>query len=158
MRLRYLLCAATLLCLPSPAYALLCGVIGNPMTVNATALAFSNYFPVNTSTNTTTVSVQCGLLGIDLLPAFTISLSSGNASGPATRYMDNAGTRLNYNIYTTTAYNKVWGDGTGGSLTQSYNGLLSLGSITFTGYGRIPSGQYVTPGGYSDLITVTVSY
>ena len=158
MRFNHLLFVAGLLCLPSPALALLCGTFLDPMTVSATSLAFGDYFPVNTSTNSTTVSINCGLLGIDLLPAFTISLSAGNASSPASRYMDKSGSHLNYNIYTSTAYNKVWGDGTGGSLTNSYNGLLSLGTIDFTGYGRILSGQYVTPGGYSDTITVTVSY
>ena len=84
--------------------------------------------------------------------------AAGNATSPASRYMDKAGTHLSYNVYTSAGYSKVWGDGSGGSLTQSYNGLLSLGTISFTGYGRLPSGQYVASGAYSDRLVVTVSY
>ena len=66
---------------------------------------------------------------------------------------------LDYNIYTTPGFTSVWGDGSGGTLTQSFNGsLLSLGSTTFTGYGRVPAGQYVVPGGYNDTLTVTVTF
>ena len=43
-------------------------------------------------------------------------------------------------------------------MTQGFSSLLSLGSFTFTGFGRLPQGQYVPAGAYADRITVTVSF
>src|SRR5262249_54230100 len=117
-----------------------------------------NYFPVSTSTNTTTVTIKCGSLGVDILPSFTVSLSAGNAGSPASRYLNKAGSHLSYNIYTSLGYSTAWGSGSGGSAPQSYSSSLSLDSINFTGYGRIPSGQYLSAGSYTDSITVTVAY
>lgn len=142
----------------SPAHALLCGTILDPMSVSATALNFGNYIPTGAGTANTSVKVSCGLLGLDLLPNFTLSLSAGNATTPSGRYLGLSGSRLNYNIYADPGFATVWGDGSGGSVTQTFNSVLSLGAITFTGYGRIPAGQYVAAGSYADIITVTVSY
>jgi len=141
-----------------PASAALCGTVLDPMTVSGTTLAFGNYFPNLGAANTTTVSINCGLLGIDLLPAFTVSLVSGNSSNPTTRYMGTPSQKLNYNVYTTLNGSAVWGDGTAGSVTQSFDGLLSIGTISFTGYGRVPAGQYIPAGPYNDQITVKVTY
>jgi spore coat protein U-like protein len=149
---------AALLLAASPAHALLCGTILDPMSVSATALNFGNYIPTGAGTANTSVKVSCGLLGLDLLPNFTVSLSAGNAATPSGRYLAMGGSHLNYNIYADPGFATVWGDGSGGSITQTFNSVLSLGNITFTGYGRIPAGQYVAAGSYADIITVTVSY
>jgi spore coat protein U-like protein len=142
----------------SPAHALLCGTILDPMSVSATALNFGNYIPTGASFANTSVKISCGLLGLDLLPNFTVALSTGNAASPSGRYLAMSGSHLNYNIYTDPGFATVWGDGSSGSITQTFAGILSLGNITFTGYGRIPAGQYVAAGPYTDAITVTVSY
>ena len=155
MRIKLL---AAMLLAASPAHALLCGSILDPMTVSATALNFGNYIPTSAGTANTSVKISCGLLGLDLLPNFTIALSAGNAATPSGRYLAMSGSHLDYNIYADPGFAKIWGDGSGGSITQSFAGVLSLGTITFTGYGRIPAGQYVAAGPYTDAITVTVSY
>jgi spore coat protein U-like protein len=149
--------------LPRPAQALLtCGsgaLFASAVTVSATALNFGNYTPASASYASATVRVECGLLGIDLLPGFTLSLTAQNGGGnPAARTMERSGVPLAYNVYTTSGYGAVWGDGSNGSVTQSYGALLSLGGITYTAWGRLPAGQYVAAGAYSDWITVTVSY
>ncbi len=148
----------TLLLAPSPAFALLCGTILDPMSVSATPLMFGSYTPASASASSTSIAISCGLLGLDLLPDFAVSLSAGNAATPSGRYLAMSGSHLGYNIYTGAGYATVWGDGSNGSVTQSFNSILSLGSIGFTGYGRIPAGQYVAAGPYTDRITVTVSY
>jgi spore coat protein U-like protein len=66
--------------------------------------------------------------------------------------------QLSYNIYTTSGYSAIWGDGTGGTVTQSFSALLSLGTVTYATYGRIPAGQYIAAGSYGDSITVTLMY
>jgi spore coat protein U-like protein len=66
---------------------------------------------------------------------------------------------LNYNLYLDSAYTQIWGDGTGGTVTKSDNigGLLGS-SISYTVYGRLPGGQNVPAGVYSDTVFVTVIY
>jgi spore coat protein U-like protein len=166
--IRNLVLAAAFAASPPLAGMAIAGTATGTFTVSATVLnncsittnnlVFGNYYASGTSTNSTSVGVNCGLLGVDILPAMTVSISAGNSGTPASRYMLQSTTHLNYNIYTTLGYSKGWGDGTSGSMTQSYNGLLSIGTIGFTGYGQLPAGQYVTQGGYNDTITVTVSF
>jgi spore coat protein U-like protein len=158
MRVKALILASALLSYAAPAKALLCGTVLDPMSVTATALNFGNYFPSSASAATMTVKINCGLLGVDLLPAFTLGLSAGNSGNPAARYLNRGGTHMNYNIYSTISYSRALGDGTAGTLLSSYAGLLSIGTISFTGYGNIPAGQYLPAGSYSDTIMVTVSY
>ena len=154
------LTASLMLCLTGPAHALLfCGgALASPVTVSATGLSFGSYTPASPSYASAGITVRCGALGVDLLPSFTVSLISSNSADPSQRYMDKAGTHLGYNIYTSAGYATVWGDGTAGSVSQSYNSILTLGNIDFTAWGRLPAGQYVPSGSYADQITVLVSY
>lgn len=154
---------AALLILPglcSPAQALLfCGgPISSAVTVSATDLSFGTYAPSSPSHASAGISVRCSALGIDLLPSFTVSLIAASSADPSARTLNSGARRLNYNIYTTSGYSAVWGDGSSGSATQSYSSLLVLGSVAFTAWGRLPQGQYVPAGTYSDRITVLVSY
>lgn len=65
---------------------------------------------------------------------------------------------LNYNFYTSTGYTQIWGDGTGGTVYGVYNASSGLSTVSTNAFGRVPTGQYVRPGNYSDTITVTVTY
>jgi len=140
-----------------PAAALLCGSILSPMTVSATNLSFGNYAPGGSLTANTTVTIRCAL-PLDLLPDFQVRLSAGNAATPAARYLRRGSSQLFYNVYADPGFGSVWGDGSAGSVQRSYDGLLSLGAISFTGFGRLPAGQYVPGGTYSDRLTVTVIF
>jgi spore coat protein U-like protein len=146
-----------LLLLTRPASALLCGTFLDPVSVSATTLNFGTYVPSSAATANTSVTVSCGL-PIDLLNDFHISLSAGNSLDPAARLLKQGGGQLGYNIYTDSGFMTVWGDGTGGSVTQGYSSVLSLGRASFTGFGRLPQGQFVPAGTYSDRITVTVTF
>jgi spore coat protein U-like protein len=144
--------------LPAPASALLCGTVLAPVRVTTTGLSFGTYAPGagNRAINGT-LTIDCGLITADLLPNFTISLSSGNGANPTARYMLRGTTHLNYNLYTTNAHTSVWGDA-GGGVKQTYSSTLTLGSINYTVYGLIFGAQFVTPGLYTDSLTVTVDY
>ncbi|MGR9085693.1 MAG: Csu type fimbrial protein [Gammaproteobacteria bacterium] len=93
---------------------------------------------------------------------YTILLSTGASGSYAPRAMsDGSGHTLDYNLYTdANRVTPVWGDGTGGTGTVS--GIFGIGLFSRNRdhdvYGRIPAGQNVNVGNYSDTITVTVNY
>ena len=60
------------------------------------------------------------------------------------------------NLYTSSSYNTIWGDGTGS--TSTVNNTGSGSNDTSTIYARISSGQSIPNGSYSDTINVTVTY
>jgi spore coat protein U-like protein len=148
---------ALVLAIAAPSSALAapkCNGGGNPAQVTATNLSFGNYnaaSPTATTANAT-ITVSCVDPARDL-PAFTVALSV--ASNP--RQLTSGANTLNYNIFTTSAYTTVWGDGTNGTVTQSHVGG-ALNSFSYTAYGRIPAGQFVPTGSYTQTITVTVTY
>lgn len=121
--------------------------------VSATAMAFGNYVSTTASTATSTVSVTC----TNTTP-YSVGLNAGATSGATTTTRQMAGpggASLNYGLYTDSSHSTNWDD-IGGSHVQAGTGSGSAQSLTV--YGQIPSGQYLTPGSYSDTITATVSY
>jgi spore coat protein U-like protein len=71
--------------------------------------------------------------------------------------------QLGYNIYTSNTYSTVWGNGNGGSSSQSGSLMLTSGqprrTENKTAFGRIPPLQDVSvSNNYVDNITVTVTY
>jgi spore coat protein U-like protein len=129
-------------------------------TVAATNVAFGNYTPTaGAVTANGTVSVSCTKNS-----AFTVSLNKGTTAGGAIaqRLMsDGAGDTLQYNLYTTSGFANVWGDGTGTSVTQGGTGTGMGTPVVLTVYGDLPdnaTNQGVPPNAYTDTITVSVAY
>ena len=141
------------------AHAATCNTGTNPPTVSATTVAFGTYNASTPAANTSngTVTVRC-VSATRTLPTFTVSLSRGGASTYATRRMAFAANTLLYNIYTTSAFTTIWGDGTSSTGIQSYNASALLNTISYTTFGRVSAGQYARAGSYTDTITVTVTY
>lgn len=153
-----LLCAG-----PAQATCTGIGLTSCSMTVSAGAIAFGNYNPnaaPGASDATSTISVTGTLVGIGLLNtiAYTISLSPGSASTLADRRLIGGGS-LGYNLYTDSGHGTVWGTNTVSDSISVLAAVLGV-SVTrnYTVYGRIPAGQYVAPGSYSNTIVVTVTY
>jgi spore coat protein U-like protein len=152
-----LLLAAT----PAAAQTGACGTIW-PLQVSADDVAFGTYISSGSSPVSANgrVTVACGgdPFGV-YLPSFTVALSAGNGgTGFNSRRMSNGTYRLNYNLYTNAPYTIVWGDGTAGTQTQSYNALNLQRSSSMTVYGRIPASQLAAAGTFVDTITVTITY
>lgn len=59
-----------------------------------------------------------------------------------------------YNLFIDPQRVMVWGDGTGGSNTVS----AMSAEHDFPVYARAPARQNLTPGSYTDIISVTVTY
>ena len=122
-------------------------------TFTADPLNFGNYTG-NLAQSFNTIHFQC-TVGDNL----SFAINPGNSgSFPGTRYMVNGSYQLNYNVYTSNSYATIWGDGTGGTSTQT---VVATGvpNQTLTAYGQVPAGQTTVPAGaYNDTLTVTVTY
>lgn len=122
--------------------------------VTAGGLAFGNYVPMSSNVATTSAifTVAC-----NWYTNVTITFSTGQSGTYTTRYMKAGGTdQLDYNIYTDTTYTGIVGNGTNG--TYYYYGTVGPGGGSAYYYGLMPANQNVSPGSYSDTITVTVTY
>lgn len=129
--------------------------------VTVTNLNFGSYNPALSvpldSTFGVTLSCANGFFSnFATLPPMSISLSSGRSGNYSSRTMTGA-SKLRYQIYTDSTFTTVWGNGTGATQTISA-GSNGLNSQTIYGDGEIAPLQFVSPGAYSDTITVTVSY
>jgi spore coat protein U-like protein len=133
-------------------------------TVTTTSLVFAAHNPLVASNNDSSgnVRVSCGgVASIGL--TYSVALSAGVNGTMAVRKMASGANRLNYNVYTSSGYSTVWGDGTGA--TQMVNGSVALDVLGLSPpqdwpvYGRIPGGQSgVAPGTYADTLIVTLTY
>lgn len=123
----------------------------------ATGVAFGSYNAASLSDSTAngSITVSCSLV-LDSLPPLTIALSAGTSGSFSTRSLAFGGSSLTYNLYTSPAFTTIWGDGTAGTVTESYT--AGARSVTLTVYGRLPKSQFSAPGSYSDAITVTVTF
>jgi spore coat protein U-like protein len=119
-------------------------------TVNVQSVLFGTYdtFSAFHLESTGNVEVVCVLT-----TAYTIALSPGNGSYAA-RLMKSGVHSLGYNLYTDATRTTIWGDGTGGTGLIGGNAI----SANHTIYGRVPAGQNVNVGSYSDSLIVTITF
>ncbi len=120
-------------------------------TITAAPLIFGNYTSV-TLDGTTTVTVVC-----TLSTPYQVTLNAGTGTGAtvAVRKLTNGAVTLNYSLYSDAARATVWGATIG---TDSVGGTGTGLTQALTVYGRIPAGQFPTPGAYSDVVTATITY
>ncbi|MCL6609822.1 MAG: spore coat U domain-containing protein [Geminicoccaceae bacterium] len=114
-------------------------------------LAFGTY----TAGQTSDLDVQ-GAINYVNCPAGTLvfELDNGaNASG-SQRRMRSGNNFLNYEIFRTSTRNSQWRTGADAVQVQ----LLQPGNGSVPVYGRIPAGQAVPPGNYSDTVTITLRF
>ncbi len=124
--------------------------------ISVTGVNFGAYDPMATNPNDSTgnVSYRC-----NQNDAVTISLSRGNAPTFAPRQMRSGNEVLNYNLYRDATRSSIWGNATGGTVV--YFDPAPPGrnvTVTVPIFGRIPPGQDVAVGTYSDNITVTANW
>jgi len=65
--------------------------------------------------------------------------------------------RMNYNLFAAPSMVTAWGDGSAGTSTVLLGKVNKNRPVTTTIYGRIPPGQNVSVGAYSDSVTVTIT-
>ena len=104
-----------------------------------------------------TVTVACDLNPpTDVTVAIGPSPTSGGFQPRQMRHASQAD-RMNYNLFAAPSMVTVWGDGSAGTSTVLLRKVNRNRPVTTTIYGRIPSGQNVSVGAYSDAVTVTIT-
>ena len=140
-----------------------CTGLGCSCSISADDVSFGTYDPISASNHDATgeVRVTCGAIVASITVSYTISLSSGSSGTSLSRSMANGGSTLAYNLYTNPSRTSVWGNGVGGTVTLGNSYTLSLvfpKTDAFPVYGRIPPGQTVGAGSYTDSLIATVTF
>ncbi len=130
--------------------------VGSECTVSSSSVNFGAYDPV--SANATTPRDSTGTVNVYCTPGTlaTVALDLGTHASGSTRRMLAGADLLTYEIYRDSTRTVVWNTtNTNSGTSTSKNTPINSG---FIAYGRIPAGQDVTIGSYSDTVLVTVNY
>lgn len=123
-------------------------------TLTGGSITFAAYVPDATADNdgATTVSVRC-----TKDTPVTIAMNAGQGAGAteAARILTSPDDTLEYSLYTDSSRSDVWGSG---AAAVGFNGDGLLSTTSLNVYGRIEAGQDVTPGSFTDSVTVTLTY
>ena len=120
-------------------------------TVATGNLAFGSYNGSTADATTANISVTC-----TNTTGYSVALDAGTTSGGTTavRKLTAGGTdTINYTISQDAGHSTNWATG-GSAQAGTGNGA----SQTLVAYGNIAAGQFVTPGNYTDTVTVTLTY
>jgi spore coat protein U-like protein len=131
--------------------------VGPNCTITTAPVAFGAYDPV--VVNATTSDDDVGTISIACTKGTvaTIGLGLGaNVSGTTRRMKDATTDYLTYELYLDSTRATVWG--TTGVNLFSAGAAPSKVARPFSVYGRIPSGQDVPAGSYTDTVVATVNF
>ena len=84
----------------------------------------------------------------------SFALDGGTSGNINARQMRNGANSLNYQLYRTPARTSIWGTGT----DSQVHILLGTQSGFVTVHGRIPAGQVVPEGTYTDTVNITLTF
>jgi spore coat protein U-like protein len=124
--------------------------------LSSTSISFGNYDVFSTAALDSNGSLvyRCGNADHDI----SVSLNHGGAPSFNPRWMLKGSEVLNYNLYLDAARTVIWGDGTAGTQTYIIHNPPNNQDVTVPVYGRVPPGQSISKGAYSDTITVTINF
>lgn len=137
-------------------------VQGSCLITSTTDIAFGTYDPsdVNFATpldQSGSVDVRC-VKGMS--PTVTLDQGqngTGTCAAPARAMKEGTTSELlNYEIYSDAGHSSVWG--CDASNDVAFTAASSTTATTLTTYGRIPAGQNVGLGSFSDVVTVEVAF
>ncbi len=118
--------------------------------LSVTSLAFGTYTGAAVNA-TSTLNVQC-----TSSTAYTIGLNAGTGSGATVTnriLTGTGGVHIGYSLFSDSSRLVNWG-----LISNTVPGIGNGATQAITVYGRIAAGQPVTPGTYTDTITVTITY
>lgn len=128
---------------------------GQGCAITATSVNFGGYDSYSQLDATGSVNVNCdaGLI-------YTVRIDAGANSGggftPRIARLAGGSDTTSYNLYRDSAHTEVWGDGTNNTFVRTGAGTGTVEMLAV--YGRLPAGQKIVAGVYSDALTVTVEW
>jgi spore coat protein U domain-containing protein, fimbrial subunit CupE1/2/3/6 len=127
--------------------------------VTSGPLSFGPYDPLSAAGSATSgvITVTCDQ---SPPPIVTIQISPSAVSGgffPRRMQLAGGSDKLDYNLYVDPGATTVWGDGTGGTATQS-DRVTKNTPWNATIYALMPGLQDVTPGNYGDTIGISIIF
>jgi spore coat protein U-like protein len=125
--------------------------------ISVTPVVFGNYNVFNASPLDSTGSVVYRCNGGAKVIWITMS-RGGNSDGYIPRAMSKGGDKLEYNLYRDATRSVVWGNLTGGTSIYYDVDPANNQNVTVTIYGRVPAGQDVSAGGYSDTVQIEINF
>jgi spore coat protein U-like protein len=132
--------------------------VGASCVITTFPLAFGSYAPLGANASTPldasgSLNVQCtGGSGSG------VGLGDGLYFSTSRRMSDGVSSFLSYELYQDSGRTKRWGDAI---LAQRYTTgfpFVSTGTLSIPIYGRIPAGQLVSAGTFSDTVAATVYF
>jgi spore coat protein U-like protein len=125
-------------------------------TISATSVNFGNYNVFNGTAldSTGTVTYRCNAAAANI----SIGLTKGASSTYNPRLMSKGAEVLGYNLYRDAARSTIWGDGTSGTATYFRANPPNNSNVNLTVYGRVPAGQDVSAGSFSDTVTAVINF
>ena len=149
MRIRPLTIAALLLCAASTAEGAGCTIATSPVQFGG-----YNVFASAPTDSHGSVSYRCSGGAKNMW----IAISRGDSPTWPQRTLAKGTERLLYNLFRDAARTAIWGDFSAGTSGYYEKDPPNNQTITVPVYGRIPAGQDVSAGAYSDSVSVTVNF
>lgn len=118
--------------------------------LNGGTLAFGTYL----SGQTTHLDAVGRINYVNCSGTLTFELDGGQSGDVNNRVMLSGSNQLRYQLYRNASRSAVWGLG---NQAQQIQLLMPL-TGTVDVFGRIPSGQAVAPGSYSDTVNITLTF
>ena len=134
--------------------------IANNCTISTPALAFGAYDPIVANAAVDLAAQVAFSITCTNGASTTIDLGQGaNAAGGSTpqvplRQMINGGNKMSYYLYTDAPHTTVWG---AAGATRAYTGTGAADASVIC-YGKIPSGQSLPAGAYTDTVVATINF
>ncbi len=124
--------------------------------VSTTAVVFGTYnvFSAAPVDSTGTVSYRCN----GGAKAVLVTVTKGQSATFLPRVLGKGAEKLSYNLFMDAARTTVWGDFSAGTWAHIDVDPPNNRDIPVTVYGRIPPGQDISAGSYSDTVTVVVNF
>jgi spore coat protein U-like protein len=125
-------------------------------TISTVSVNFGNYNVFNATAldSTGRVTYRCNSTAFNI----TIHLSKGASSTFNPRTMTKGAEVLGYNLYRNSARTNIWGDGTSGTAFYTRADPPNNSNVNVTVYGRVPAGQDVSAGTFSDTVTAVINF
>ena len=139
---------------PSSSAAVSCTIA----TLSSAAFGIYNPYSALALDGAATASISCSGTLSGEVAKLSITASAGLAGSFFPRKMQGPGLNLlNYNLYIDAARTQIFGTGAAGTFADTGSARTPV-TFTHTIYARVPAGQDVAVGAYSDVLIYTVNF